>query len=225
MAIEEKQKTLEFTYKDGNIEFDISYDESKGSYPLTVATGGGNAINYPLELLVEIVDFLTSKGVIKSEILSRTIPTPGMPSVVMATSAAPAIESSIPLPEIKKKERTVPTRLSANVDPLASFDISMPTVETHSSQNVPASFTPPIPKIVKKSEGIVVTPTPVVPIPAVLAPAPVAITKEMTNRSVIRSRVRKGDPFSAETAASDLRAAKSAASGKTIRKAHRGEGD
>ncbi len=228
MAIEEKQRALEFTYVPDNVEgelkYEISYDESKGMFPLTINTGGSD-ISYPLELFTEVVEFLTGKGVIESKILSRTALTPGTPSVAMATSAAPN-GPSIPLPEIQRADGT--PVLSANVDPLASFDITdggqLPTPEL--VKKMP-SGSPPIPKIVKKSEGVVVASTPVAPAfspIAEYAPSPVVVTKEMINRPVIRSRISKGDPLSAERDASDLRAARSAASGKTIRKAHRVEG-
>jgi len=232
MAIEEKQRALEFTYvpdgMEGDLKYEISYDENKGMFPLTINTGGSD-ICYPLELFTEVVEFLTNKAVIEPTVLSRTAPSPGMspPVTIMATSAAPTGSSIIPVPQMTKSDAAF--SLTANTDPLASFDITSsasvipPSVGGPLIPETPLPSTggaPPIPKIIKADASGIIMQSPAqatfFPVdPAVQAPVPPsAITSEMTSRPVIRSRVTGADPQSAEKEASMLRASSGKGAGK-----------
>ncbi len=245
MAIEEKQRALEFTYipdgMKGELKYDISYDESKGMFPLTINTGGSD-ICYPLELFTEVIEFLTSKDIIKPTVLSRTAPSPGMspPVTIVATSAAPAsVGASIPIPQVTKSEAGA-SSLTSNTDPLASFDITSSASVIPPSVGgplvpetpLPSTGAPPIPKIIKADASGIVMQSPAqatfFPVdPAIQAPQvpPSEITSEMKSRPVIRSRVTGADPQSAEKDAAMLRASSGKGAGKTIRKAHRVEGE
>lgn len=247
MAIEEKQRALEFTYipdgMKGELKYEISYDESKGMFPLTINTGGSD-ICYPLGLFTEVIEFLTSKDIIEPMVFSRTASSPGTspPVTIMATSASPApVGASIPIPQVTKSEDSA-SSLTSNTDPLASFDITSSVSVIPSSVEgplipetpLPSTDTPPIPKIIKAdANGIIMqspaqaTFSPVDPaIKASQVPQapPSKITSEMKSRPVIRSRVTGGDPQSAEKEAAMLRASSGKGVGKTIRKAHKTEG-
>ena len=232
MAIEEKQRALEFTYvpndMEGDLKYEISYDESKGMFPISINTGGSD-ISYPLELFTEVVEFLSSKGVIHPNILRGTVPSHGLPVSAMA-AATPSVllppnAASIPVPQVVRGGA-----LSSNMDPLASFDITSQTSIIPSSVGgtsptpLAPTSAPPIPKIIKAdADGIVMQSPPSIPfIPDTSASK---ISSEMTMRPVIRSRVTGGDPQSAEREAALLRASSGKGAGKTIRKAHRAEGE
>jgi len=223
MAIEEKQRALEFTFVpdniDGDLKYDITYDESNPVFSLQISTGG-NRIDYPLELVVEIVEFLTSKGVVKSNILSKPSPKVGFEPGAFAAhlmkpgSKVGTFASSLLPPKIEKGEETAPSSLSSNIDPLASFDITGNAPATTIDKK--KSDTPPIPEIIKSGDTID-SPTPTT------ETAPVPKSSEMITRPVIRSRVTGGDPQSAEKEAAMLRASSGKGAGKEIRKAHRSE--
>lgn len=226
MAIEEKQRVLEFTFVpdniNGDLKYDIIYDESNPVFSLQISTGG-NRIDYPLELVVEIVEFLTSKGVIKPMAYSRTVMTPGDKSASIGPPPTgfetATVNAHLLLPKIEKGGGTGSSPLSSNIDPLASFDItggsSLTTIETK------VGGTPSIPEIVKSAIGNAIAPS--VPLAPTTTTAPIAPSSEMINRPVIRSRVTGGDPQSTEKEAAMLRASSGAGAGKTIRKAHRAE--
>jgi len=236
MAIEEKQRALEFTFVpdniDGDLKYDITYDERNELFPLRVSAGG-NGMDYPLELLVEIVEFLTSKGVIKPQILSRTIETPGANLDTVSRKLPAGVEpgsfaASLMPPQIVKQDGTTATSssLTSNTDPLASFDITsrssvIPESVAEASEPV-GSEIPPIPTIVKSGEEGVVMHSPATPAAPSDSTAP---SSEMITRPVIRSRVSGVDPQSAEKEAAMLRASSGKGAGKTIRKAHRTEGE
>jgi len=250
MAIEEKQRALEFVYVpddvEGDIKYEISYDESKGKFPLSISTGG-NGINYPLELFTEVVEFLSGKGIIESKVLSRTVPSPGSgipsgpfspPTAISASALLPT--TSIPVSQVVKGMGG-DTSVSSNVDPLASFDITSQSPVTIPQPNIGTSVpngSPPIPQIVKGDDGGIVMHSPapattfsampdipVMPVDPALAVPPPAAAPEMINRPVIRTRVNDVDPQSAEKEAAMLRAAQGKGAGKTVRKAHRAEGE
>ena len=85
--INEKDKPIEFTYSSSenpNFEVDIVYDRNN---PLTVKIG---SISYEINMLVEIIDFLKGKGIIKS-------------TSIRGSSVNKNI-SSLPIPEIVKDE-------------------------------------------------------------------------------------------------------------------------
>lgn len=242
MAIEEKQRALEFTYvpdgMEGDLKYEISYDESKGMFPLTINTGGSD-ISYPLDLFTEVIEFLTSKGIIEPTVLSRTVPSPGMspPVTIMATPAAPSpVDASIPVPQVTKSDAAL-SSLTANTDPLASFDItSVASVIPPSvggplipDTPLPNNGAPPIPKIIKADADGIIMQSPAqatfFPVDSATQAPPSEMSSEMTSRPVIRSRVTGADPQSAEKEAAMLRAASGKGAGKTIRKAHRVEGE
>lgn len=249
MTIEEKQRALEFTFKPDNIEgdlkYDITYDDRNEVFPLRISSGG-NGMDYPIALFVDVVEFLISKGVIEPKVLSKTVP------ATFACDEFPSIrtiisESSIPIPQVVKKDGTTVSALTSNTDPLASFDITVPLISADFSETlIPSTpelvkkmtgITPPLPKIIKSADGgIVMHSPPSVPAPApdpdsVPVPVPViGLTKkppsqEMINRPVIRSRVTGTDPQSAEKEAALLRASQGKGAGKAIRSAHRPEGE
>ncbi len=212
MPIEEKKRALEFTYTpdnfDGDLKYDIIYDDSHEVFPLRISCGGGDT-DYPLNLFVEVVDFLTAKGVIQPRGLSRTVPTtfssnefPSVPGI----SNNPG--SSIPLPQIQKKDgEKSPIHFMANTDPLASFDITTPL----SHIDIRESPILPTPELVERMEHG----------PSLVGPVIThqnSIPEEAITRPVIRSRVNKGDPFSAEKDAATKRAMVSETSGKTIKR-------
>ena len=250
MAIEEKQRALEFTFVpdniDGDLKYDITYDERNELFPLSISAGG-NRMDYPLELVVEIVEFLTSKGVVNPHILSRTVETPGANMDTVSRKFPIRVEpgsfgDSLLPPMIAKAESSVPMRnnLTSNTDPLASFDITghsgsapLISVEMTESATLPTPELvrrmeggPPLPEITKSDGGIVMQPpSPVIPPIPSTDTAPIKPSSEMISRPVIRSRVTGGDPQSAEKEAAMLRASSGKGAGKTIRKAHRGEGE
>jgi len=235
MAIEEKQRALEFTFVpdniDGDLKYDIIYDERNVVFPLSISAGG-NRMDYPLELLVEIVEFLKSKGVIDSQILSRTVETPGSKSASIVSPSAgfdQALAAHLLPPQIVKQDGTTTTTsssLTSNTDPLASFDI------TNQSSVIPESVVmgagpvnseiPPVPIIVKSGAEGAVMHSPIASIAPTDTAAP---SSEMITRPVIRSRVTGQDPQSAEKEAAMLRAASGKGAGKVIKKAHRAEGE
>ena len=236
MAIEEKQRALEFTFVpdniDGDLKYDITYDDSNPIFSLQISTGG-NRMDYPLELVVETVEFLTIKGIIKPKVLSRTVATPGTDCGLgppRNASERATVNAHLLPPKIETIGASTPSSLSSNTDPLASFDItgSAPLTAINTKETV----TPPIPEIVKSASGNAISPTDITapttstaPIASTTDTAPIASSSEMINRPVIRSRVTEGDPQSAEKEAAMLRASTGAGAGKTIRKAHRTEGE
>jgi len=250
MAIEEKSRVLEFTYTPDivgcDIEYDISYDKSKGTFPLTVNSGGSN-ISYPLDLFTEVVEFLSSKGVIEPQVLSRTVAPHGeYPPIAIKASVLPTPRSpvrapiparaNIPIPQVTKSDGESFVHTS-NVDPLASFDITTPLISADFKESsIPPTAelvqkmtggSPPIPKIIKADGGGIVmhsseaqSEIPSVPV----APDTSSrISSEITSRPVIRSRVTGLDPQSAEKEAAMLRQAQGKGAGKAVRKAHRAE--
>lgn len=194
MSIEEKQRALEFTYipnnvgMDGDRKYDIVYNSDNRDFPLRISFGG-SGIDYPLELFVEVVDFLTSKGIIQPKLISNN------------SFIKPQLQD-IPIPQIQKKEGNIDvSQMSANIDPLASFDITMPSTDVQNQSILPVK------KITDETGPVIDSSTP-------------DISEEIITRPVIHSRVKDGDPLSAEREAAALRSAKSEVSGKTIKRAH-----
>ena len=196
MSIEERQRPLEFTYVPDNIDkgrkYDITYNPDNVAFPLRISYGA-SGIDYPLELFAEVVDFLISKGIIQSESMTKKT----------------SFSQGIPLPQIQKKEENENvSQMSANIDPLASFDITLPAVEVN-----PQSVSP-VAKIVESGKsGIVVD------------SSTSDINKEEIVRPVIHSRIKDGDPLSAEKEAAELRTMKLEESGTKIKKVRRAGSD
>jgi len=66
MPIEEKPRALEFTFVDkvnSSLRYEITYDSQLTIPPIEVSYNGAN-LSMPIELFVEVVDFLKQKGVI-----------------------------------------------------------------------------------------------------------------------------------------------------------------
>ena len=246
MAIEEKKRALEFTFipdgTDRNLKYDIVYDERNPAFSLQISTGG-NRIDYPLNLFIDVVEFLTSKGIIQPKVYSRTVMGASSPSI------PPSQQSLIPMPQVIKGENSFEnSKFISNIDPLASFDITddypkipIPNIshadKVVSSTHPSSGTTPPLPTIIKSEGGPILGDIkPVDPImmpevvskviPEVIPEAePSSMSSEIISRPVIRSRVTGGDPQSAEKEASMLRASQGKGNGKVIRRAHRAEGE
>ncbi len=169
MAIEEKQRALEFTFVPddigGDLKYEITYDDSNPVFPLQISTGG-NRMDYPLALFIDVVDFLTSKGVIEPKSYAKTA-VMATPKVVHNSAAlqqfAPTMPSSaIPIPQVVKGDGST---LTSNTDPLASFDISSQGSVIPPSVASPVAplpivappadspGVPPIPQITKADDG------------------------------------------------------------------------
>jgi len=102
-------------------------------------------------------------------------------------------KSSLTIPKINGQEDVVSNSLSPPMDPLASFDIGVAS---------PIHTTTPI----VENKGIVISPN---------------IEHEVINRPVIRTRVSKNDPQSAEKDAAAIRGSGAAGSIKAVRKKHK----
>ena len=117
MSIEEKPRALEFTFvdnKNNNLRYEITYDsENSPISPITITVRGGNMC-MPVELFVEVVDFLKQKGVIKS---GKNNPPSGGSRVKKATT--------IPLPVIdgEQEEEEIEEKM-IQTNPIISFDTS-----------------------------------------------------------------------------------------------------
>ena len=251
MTIEEKPRAIEFTFVPegvgGDLRYDIIYDEGNTVFPLRVSTGG-NQIDYPLELFVDVVEFLTNKGVVKSSVTSVTVPSlrPHSAGSAVLSQSKVAFPSgnSIPVPQVVRNDGSTSHSVSANMDPLASFDITSPKsvipasvapAETSVLSGSSDGNAPPIPQIVKAGSDGIVMHSPADPAPSISpvlhspTPTPPA-SSEMTNRPVIRSRVVEGDSRSAEAIQSEQKEMaimrdSGKGAGKTVRKAHRAEGE
>lgn len=192
MPIQEKQRDLEFTFElsGSDAKYDLCYKEG-ATFSLMV-TCGRDTMSFPVELFVEVVNFLRAKGVFKPVTRGRTVATPG------TTIFQQGQESSLPVPQIEMKERKNDTEAEApvvleplDVDPIVSFDA--------------------IPSLDKKSVEVIATPV-----------GPIISNETKTDipeRIVIRTRVTDGDPASAEREASELRNATGKGKGKTIKRA------
>jgi hypothetical protein len=200
MAIEEKQRALEFTYTSeiGGmiVKYDIIYSIDRPDFPLQVS-GGDSKNDYPLNLFVEVVDFLVSKGIIKPRILHRATG----PSVPFAP-----LSKDIPLPQIQMKEKQIDfPQVSQNIDPLASFDITIPLSTEISSASSDDNI------MLEKGQNVTVK----------IADKNTITDKEIISRPVIRSRVRGKDPLSAEKEAAQIRAAQMSDDKKAIKRIER----
>ena len=197
MAIREKNKVIEFSYEDEQIEnesgreivgYDMVYDGTNPLAPLRIVQRGninGILFCHP-DLLVEIVDFLRNKGVIQSQVNIRDL---------AAGSRGVFNQHGIPLPVISKKDES--SSLEKDISPISSFDVSP---DTDDSQDFDSSTISPagIPKDEEASEGIVIRAGQEVD------PGSEKVMKE---RPVIRSRVKdaENDPTGAEREAGNKR--------------------
>jgi hypothetical protein len=197
MAIHEKNKVIEFSYEDEQIDtedgrsitgYDMVYDGTNPLTPLRIVQKGnvnGILFCHP-SLLVEIVDFLRKKGVIQSQVNIRDL---------AAASRGLLPQQGIPLPVISKKD--VSAAVEKDIAPIASWDCS---TDADSDQDLDSSTVAPvgIPKDDEASEGIVIKAG------QEIDPGSEKVMKE---RPVIRSRVKdaENDPTGAEREASNKR--------------------
>jgi hypothetical protein len=198
--IEEKNQKIEFTclLKDPTNEnqghtYNIEYDPN-GMKNLIIAQGQ-EIVTLPLDLFVETVDFLKSKGVIKGQ-------TYGAP--MKRDPHTELNNSPLPIPKIENNEegdsgeKDNTLNFSSDIDPLSSFDISTttnPVVDTQKKEEVEEEI-----KIEKEKPK-----------------------EEIIKRTVIRSRVQGDDPLSAEKEAALIRGASSKSDKSVIKSRHREE--
>lgn len=190
MPIEEIPQILEFSCTlecMDSVVWNIKYDP-KSAIGLHVS-GNEQDIHCPVELFGDVTNFLRSKNIIKPDILTRTVSTPGITPV----QSSMVTGSVLTIPQIDGQENVSPTPSGPPIDALASFDIGSPA---------------PVEDSTAEESGIVVN----------------ASTKdEIINRPVIRTRVSKNDPKSAEKDAAAIRGTGAAGGKKAIKKRHQVE--
>jgi hypothetical protein len=207
MPIKEKPQLLEFNctlegMKD--VEWNVKYDPNNIISPLHIS-GNGQSFHCPVELFGDVTAFLQSKNIIKPNVLARARTAPGMPeSGTFAHSLLPpSITGQGDAPVVVNN--VAPG--GPPMDALASFDITNPESGLEAPKVVltggdddgpyPGSFT--------TSDAPVITPN---------------TKSEVINRPVIRTRVNKDDPQSAEKEAAAIRGVGAAGAKKTIKKKH-----
>ena len=178
MTIEEKPKALEFTFSiegNSNLKYEIVYDAKNIMEPIRI-NYGGLEMGVPVEFFTEVVDFLTSKGVIVPKIKITT----GQINTETTISA-------IPLPVIEGQENNEIEQKDKQITagPITSFDTSVETEE-----NIKEIVEEDIPEkeknIVTKENG--------------------EKEKVIPNRTVIKTKkFNKDDPRGAEREAAELR--------------------
>ena len=205
MPIKEKPQLLEFNCTIEGMEgteWNVKYDPND-KIGLHIS-GNGQTFHCPVELFGDVTSFLQSKNIIKPNVLTRArvAPTPGFEQGTFASSLLP--------PKIEGQDNTVvenPIPTGPPMDALASFDITNPEAGIEAPKIVltgidvdpPSNFTTGV-------EGAVITPN---------------TKSEIPNRTVIRTRVNKDDPQSAEKEAADIRGSGAAGAKKTIKKRHK----
>jgi hypothetical protein len=161
-------------------------------------------------LFGDVTNFLRSKNIIKPDVLtrSRTAQTPGFEQGSFASSLLPPkVEGQNNAPVVNNVVHSGPP-----IDALASFDITNPEDGLEAPQIVltggdddgpyPGSFT---------------TGDAPLNAPPVVTPN---TKSEVISRTVIRTRVNKDDPQSAEKEAAAIRGVGAAGAAKTIKKKH-----
>ena len=218
MAIHEKAKPIEFTvdmsdvFDQGGelIKYDIIYEPDPTKemlYPLTISAPEQNQLlQCPVEVLLEIVNFLTKKGLVKQP---NVVPSPG--TTIMNTGGS---GSTLPMPQVQKKNgglAPIPAESKAST-PITSFDIAQDTPVTPAAVPAPA----PTPAVVVG---------PVIGAPVVAAPVEGEVTAEMKARPVIRTRVKdvENDPQAAEREADLIRQQTQGGKKINFKSAHRSE--
>jgi hypothetical protein len=206
MPIEEKPQLLEFNCTiEGmdDVSWNIKYDPND-KIGLQIS-GNGQTFHCPVELFGDVTAFLQGKNIIKPNVLTRSM-----------TAPTPAFEpGSYPLLTPPKVEGQTDTSVNKVVisgppmDALASFDITAGASDlkppTVNNAEVKSATIEPSHVQAKPNEGAVVT----------------SKTKsEIINRTVIRTRVNKDDPMSAEREAAEIRGTGAAGAKKTIKKKH-----
>lgn len=228
MPIKEKPQLLEFNCSiEGmpEVEWNIKYDPNDKIAPLHIS-GNGQSFHCPVELFGDVTAFLQSKNIIKPNVLTRARTAPGMPE--SGTFAHSLLPPSI----TGQKDAPVVVNNVVNsgppMDALASFDITDPEaglkapdiVLTGVGNDSQSNYASGIEYDVEPNSATIGPPPP--PPPAKVAgPAITPNTKsEVINRPVIRTRVNKDDPQSAEKEAAAIRGVGSAGAEKTIKKKH-----
>jgi hypothetical protein len=217
MPIKEKPQLLEFNCtldEMEGVEWNVKYDPNDKIAPLHIS-GNGQSFHCPVELFGDVTAFLQSKNIIKPQVLTRSRTAPGMPeSGTFAHSLLPpSITGKNDAPVVNNVVHSGPP-----MDALASFDITNPEAGLEAPQIVltggdedgpyPGSFTDGESTIIPaptKAAGTVVTPN---------------TKSEVISRPVIRTRVNKDDPQSAEKEAALIRGVGAAGAKKTIKKKH-----
>jgi hypothetical protein len=237
MAIEEKQRALEFTFipkeMTGDLKYDMIYDDRDKDFPLEVSIRGGGSVKYPLSLFIEVVDFLAEKGIIKREISQKRLEASNLFS---SDTNVKAYEEGITVPEIVRTNKGKGLSEKGNIDPLSSFDITSSLIAKYpagdddeklsQSNKDDTEATLPIPDLtkIKDTEKQQVTPlvknTNTITSSVQSKKISPELQAELSSRPVIRSRVSGDDPMSAEREASIIRAAQGKGAGKTIKSRH-----
>ena len=122
MPIEEKPRALEFTFvpeNDSGSRYEITYDSEKKLYPITINCKG-IGLSMPVELFVEVVDFLKQKRVIEGGRIND------LPFFVEKNLKNPKPDI-IPLPVIDGEEENEEDIVMIQTNPITSFSES--TVE------------------------------------------------------------------------------------------------
>jgi hypothetical protein len=213
MPIKEKPQLLEFNCtldEMEGVEWNVKYDPNDKIAPLHIS-GNGQSFHCPVELFGDVTAFLRSKNIIKPDVLtrSRTAQTPGFEKGTFASSLLPPkVEGQGDAPPVVNNV----VHSGPPMDALASFDITNPEAGLEAPKVVltggdddgpyPGSFT-------------------TIDAPVNAPPVVIPNTKsEVINRPVIRTRVNKDDPQSAEKEAAAIRGVGAAGAKKTIKKKH-----
>lgn len=202
MPIEEKPQLLEFNCTvEGmdDISWIIKYDPNN-KIGLQIS-GNGQNFHCPVELFGDVTAFLQSKNIIKPNVLTKgmTVPTPGFETGTFASHLTPPkVEGQPDKPVVNNVVVSGPP-----IDALASFDIT----------NNASNLTPPTVNATEPAQAQ----TPVEIAGTVVTPN---TKSEIISRPVIRTRVNKNDPQSAEKEAAVLRGKGAAGAKKTIKKRH-----
>lgn len=225
MPIKEKPQLLEFNCTiEGmsDVEWNIKYDPNDKIAPLHIS-GNGQSFHCPVELFGDVTAFLRSKNIIKPDVLtrSRTIQTPGSESGTSVSSLLPPkVEGQGDAPVVVNNV----AHSGPPIDALASFDITAPEaglkapdiVLTGVGDDSQSNYASGIEYDIEHNSATIGPP------PAKVAGNVVTpnAKSEIINRPVIRTRVNKDDPQSAEKEAAAIRGVGTAGATKTIKKKH-----
>lgn len=209
MPIKEKPQLLEFNCTlEGmdDISWNIKYNPND-KMGLQIS-GNGQNFHCPVELFGDVTAFLQSKNVIKPNVLIKGRTVPGFESGTFASHLMPPkVEGQPDKPIVNDIVSGGPP-----MDALASFDI------TNNASNLTPSE---VPDPVKMTATEATEETEETEETATTGVVVTSNTKsEIINRPVIRTRVNKDDPQSAEKEAAVIRGKGAAGAKKTIKKRH-----
>jgi len=176
MPIKETPKALEFTYTPDDMEDRIYKITYDSVNKFQIQVeGNGGEMICPVSLFEEVVEFLQKKGVLTPKNAYQS-------SAIISNQPLPVPEVTR-AGEVSDGESIMPTSV---VDPLASFDISTTTTPTTTPMVVPTPVSAPT----HASTGPVIHS---------------GSNPEIDSRPVIRTRVNRTDPLSAEKEAAVIR--------------------